>query len=57
MNYDRRMPTVMIRDVKPEVHKAFRIWCIENEISMNQKLNELLEQFVKTITPPEGGKK
>ena len=43
---DRKDMTIMIRDVPTAVHKRFRIWCFENEISMNAQLLSLLKEFV-----------
>ena len=47
----------MIRDVDPEVHKRFRVWCIENETSMNKQLLKLVTEFVQNLEADKDKKK
>lgn len=37
--------TVNVR-LKPETHKAFKVYCIDKDVSMQEVLNSLVERIV-----------
>ena len=45
---DNRDMTITIRDVDREIHKRLRMWCFENEVSMNTQLLKLIAEFVRS---------
>jgi plasmid stability protein len=44
---DARMAEMRIRDVPDHLRKAFKIACAEEDISMNQKLIELMRKYLE----------
>ena len=47
MVYTVIMATIMIRKIPDKLHKDFRRLCFDSDISMNQKLKELMEKAIK----------
>ncbi len=41
------MKTILIREIPEKLHKDFKRLCFYSEISMNQKLKELMEKAIK----------
>ena len=48
------MPTIIIRDINEDLRKSLRMICLEKGISMNQKLKDLIQEYV---TAEEAAKK
>lgn len=38
---------ILIRDLPSDVHKAFKILCVKEELSMNKKLLRMIREEVK----------
>jgi len=47
MNDIDGMATITIRDVPREQHKALRRYCVDEEISLNTLMLQLVAQFVE----------
>ena len=47
------MATITIRDIPEEVHKALRIQCIREGVSMNLKVVDLLVRYIKEVQKKE----
>ena len=41
------MKSAMIRNIPDEIHKEFRIMCLEKGVSMNSELVRLMKQAVE----------
>ena len=41
------MGTTIIRDIPDELHKAFKMMCLEKDTSMNAELIRLIKQAVE----------
>ena len=41
------MPSIIIRDIDEDLRRKFRIICLNNNISMNQQLKEMITEFVE----------
>ena len=42
-----KMPKMLIRDVPDEIRRALKIACAEEDISMNKKVIQLIEEYLK----------
>ena len=41
------MPSIIIRDIDADLRKRFRLLCVQDEISMNVKLKQILREYVE----------
>ena len=41
------MSTIIIREIPDKLHKDFKKVCFDSDVSMNQKLKELMEKAIK----------
>ena len=51
MPYTGTMSSITVRDVPRDSHKQLRLYCIEQEISLNQLMLRLINEFVKSEKP------
>ena len=45
--YIDTMKRTIIRDIPDDIHKDFKIMCVEKEISMNKELLRMIQEAVK----------
>lgn len=43
------MSTIIIREIPDKLHKDFKKVCFDSDISMNQKLKELMGKAIKEV--------
>ncbi len=41
------MVSMLTRDIPDNLHKRFKVLCVEHEVSMNAKVIELIREFVE----------
>lgn len=46
-NIDIEGMTLTVRELDPELHKEFRHICIDEDVSMNQKVKDLIIEYVE----------
>lgn len=39
--------TYTLREIDPDIWRAFKVKCAQDEISMREKMSELIEEYVK----------
>ncbi len=47
MIYTVIMSTIIIREIPDKLHKDFKKTCFDSDISMNQKLKELMKKAIR----------
>ena len=47
MEYNDRMKYIKIRDIPDDLHMAFKLKCVRNNISMNKCLINLMKKYVE----------